>query len=142
MRITFAGVTSFLLFLPTPVHAQNVAIRHATPDSVVAVLKADLLPQGFKFVNADKNNALFTLDRGMVAQRNGSTVHVTLELHAHFKQQSDGLLVNLYEEVVGESGTAAYEFRRPVENQRERDNLQRLLDGEKARIEGAKHDST
>jgi hypothetical protein len=142
MRITFAGVSGFLLLLSTKVHAQNVVIRNATPDSVVAVLKADLVPQGFKFVNADKNNALFTLDRGMVAQRTGGMVHVRLELHAHFKQQSDGLQVNLYEEVVGETGTAGSEFRRPVENQRERDNLQHLLDGEKARIEGAKHDST
>src|SRR6266702_8154358 len=91
-------------------------------------------------------SALFTLDRGMVGQRQGGAIHVVLELQFSFKQKSDGLVVRADEVVVGQAGTS-FENRKPVESRVERDNLQRLLDSVRARIEATadsagRHDST
>ena len=100
--------------------AQSVLIHHAAPADVVDLLKADLIPQGFKLENASEKSALFTLDRGNVIQRDGRIVHVVIEL------------------------------RRAVESQVERSSLQRLLEKVRADIEArpvprdssAKRDST
>jgi len=122
------AILLLLLLSPNQADAQGVIIRGATPAEVVAVLNADLQPQGFALVKADDKTALFTLDRGMVAQQGGrGAVHVILELRFRFKAKSEGLQVTASEEVVGGAGTTL-EYRKPVESRVERQNLQRLLD--------------
>ena len=119
------------------------------------VLKSDFLadsfryPQGFKVDHAGDKNALFTLDRGSVMQRDGRVVHIVLELQIRFKQSGDGLEVAASEEAVG-SANAGMDFRKPVRSRTELDNLQRLQDKVRTEIEarpaagdsGVKHDSS
>ncbi len=147
MRYACVGSSALLfLLLASQAGAQGVQIPHGAAPAVVEVLKTDLLPQGFQLQRADQKTALFTLDRGMVGQRQGGAIHVVLELQFSFKQKSDGLVVRADEVVVGQAGTS-FENRKPVESRVERDNLQRLLDSVRARIEATadsagRHDST
>ena len=125
------------LLLTTRAGAQQVVIRSATPAAVVEHLRTQLLPQGFKLESTNNKNALFTLDRGLVAQRGNPAVpvvHVVIELQFRFKQKADGLSVTANEEAVGERGRPL-EFRKPVES--EHDNLQRLLEAVRAELEAA-----
>jgi len=129
--------TILLFWVACQAHAQDVVIHRATPATVVELLKAELLPQGFALESANDKGALFTLDRGMVAQRGNRLVpfaHVVLELQFRFKQKSEDLAVSASEEAVGERGQRL-EFRKPVESQR--NNLQRLLDSVRADLERA-----
>jgi hypothetical protein len=134
MHKVAAGMLVMLLS-GRPAEAQVVVIPHATPAAVVDRLKAQLVPQGFKLESANDKNALFTLDRGLVAQRGNADVpiaHVFIELQFRFKQESEGLSVTANEEAVGERGRPA-EFRKPVLS--DRDNLQRLLESVRVGIE-------
>src|SRR5437016_2098024 len=118
-------------------NAQDVVIHRATPATVVERLEVQLVPQGFTLESANDKGALFTLDRGTVAQQGNRLVpfaHVVLELQFRFKQKSDDLSVSAGEEAVGERGQRL-EFRKPVESQR--NNLQRLLDTVRVDLERA-----
>src|SRR5438132_6657590 len=66
--------TIILFWVACQAHAQDVVIHRATPATVVELLKAELLPQGFALESANDKGALFTLDRGMVAQRGNRLV--------------------------------------------------------------------
>ncbi len=128
-----------LLSLPQWVVAQGVTIARATPADVVEALKIQLLPQGFQFVSASDKNALFALDRGMVAQQGtemvrGAMVHIVLEFTARFKQKKEGLQVTASEEVVG-NPRSSLQFRKPVVSQAERNSMQQLLDTIRADLE-------
>lgn len=120
-----------LLGMAGPARAQKVVIPNTSPAAVLERLKGHLLPQGFKLEHGDAKQALFTLDRGMVAQNvspaRGAMVHVILELHVRFKEVKAGLQVTAREEVVGDAGTSI-EFRKPVGSRAELTSLQRLLD--------------
>ena len=137
MRRSTAFGMILVFWVAYQAHAQDVVIHRATPATVVELLKAELLPQGFALESANDKGALFTLDRGMVAQRGNRLVpfaHVVLELQFRFKQKSEDLAVSASEEAVGERGQRL-EFRKPVESQR--NNLQRLLDSVRADLERA-----
>jgi hypothetical protein len=123
------------LLVTNQTSAQQVLIRGGTPAAVVEHLKTQLLPQGFVLESASNKNALFTLDRGLVAQQGNPTipvVHVVIEFQVRFKQKPDGLSVTAKEEVVGERGRPL-EFRKPADS--ERGTVQRLLDAVRAEIE-------
>jgi hypothetical protein len=84
--------------------------------AVVEHLKTRLLSQGFALEGANNKEALFTLDRGLVAQQGNAripTAHIVIELQFRFKQKADQLTVMGNEEVVGERGRPM-EFRRPA----------------------------
>ena len=137
------AVLSAVLLVHLGAHAwaQGVVIRNTTPAVVTDRLKTELLPQGFKLERANEKSALFTLDRGMVAQQGssvvrGGLVHVVLELQVRFKQKAEGLVVTATEEAVGDR-SSPLGFRKPVESRVERDNLQRLLDMIRADLEAA-----
>lgn len=100
---------------------------------MVEILKADLLPQHFAFVSLDEKSALFTLDRGLVIQKQGirGNPHVFVELRIWFKPQTEQLEVSASEEVVAEFPPS----RLPVRSQKELENLQRLLDSVRADVE-------
>jgi hypothetical protein len=125
--------------------AQGVVIARATPAAVLDALKAELVPQGFQVVHADEKSALFALDRGMVAQQGtepmtSGMVHIVLEFTALFKQKKEGLQVTAREEVVG-NPRSPIQFRKPVESQAERNNMQHLLESIRDSLE-ARRDST
>ncbi len=63
------------------------------------------------------------------------SVHVTLEFHLKFKPKADSLQVDASEEVVGQTGSRSFDFRKPVETPAEHDSMQRLLDDVKAELE-------
>ena len=135
-------VFSLLFALPQPADAQGVVIAGATPQDVVEALKAELVPQGFQLIKANDKSALFALDRGMVAQQGnqmvrGALVHIILEFTVRFKQKEQGLQVTASEEVVGNPRSSA-QFRKPVESQGERDNMQHILDMIRANLEARK----
>lgn len=140
-------IAVFLLPHGTYAWAQGVAIRKTTPTAVTDRLKVELLPQGFGLETANEKGALFTLDRGMVAQQGsslvrGGFVHVVLELQVWFNQKAEGLVVTASETAVGDRNSPLG-FRKPVQSRVERDNLQRLLDMVRADLEAvAARDST
>src|SRR2546422_9462012 len=106
MHISTVG-TALMLLVACQAHAQGVVIHRAAPSAVVERLRAKLLPQGFALESANDKSALFTLDRGTVAQQGNPLVpfvHVVLELQFRFKQKSDDLSVTAKEEAVGERG--------------------------------------
>jgi len=135
-----------LLGLAEVAAAQGVVIARVTPAAVVEALKGELLPQGFQMVHSDEKGALFALDRGMVQQQGtsgpvgGSVVHIVLEFSVRFKQKEEGLQVTAREEVVG-NPRSSIQFRKPVESQAERNNMQRLLESIRDSLE-ARRDST
>ena len=111
--------------------AQGVVIARGTPAAVVDALKVELVPQGFQVIHADEKGALFALDRGMVAQQGtgltSGMIHIVLEFTVRFKQKNESLQVTAREEVVG-NPRSPFQFRKPVESQAERNNMQRLLE--------------
>ena len=135
------SVTPFILLLAlsSSLSAQRVTIKGASPSDVVVAIQKRLGAQGFKLADSSKKQALFTLDRGMVSQTaaNGmpGSVHVTLEFHLKFKPKADSLQVDASEEVVGQTGSRSFDFRKPVETPAEHDSMQRLLDDVKAELE-------
>jgi hypothetical protein len=138
MRAAFVVAVLSLAVASQAAIAQGVTIPNVTPSQVVEALKAELIPQGFAFARANDKNAVFTLDRGMVQQQannmtRGSLVHIVLEFTVRFKQKEEGLQVLASEELVGnpERGT---QFRRPIDSLNERNNMQQLLDGVRARL--------
>lgn len=110
--------------------AQSVTIQGVRPSAVVQRLQARL-PERFVLRASDDKSALFVLDQGMMAQRNGPLrgmmVPVVIELRVRFKDKKDGLLVTAAQEIVGGAGQAM-EFRQPVQSPGERAKLQTLLD--------------
>jgi hypothetical protein len=117
------------------VTAQQVVITNGTPAGVVEHLKTHLLSQGFNLESANNKEALFTLDRGLVAQQGNANVpvaHIVIELRFRFKQKADKLTVSGDEEVVGERGRPM-EFRRPAIS--DRPNVQKLLDAVQGELE-------
>lgn len=153
MNTRFAVASLVLMALPHTGSGQGVVIARATPTDVVEALKTQLLPQGFQFVRGNDKSALFTLDRGMVAQQGnqmvrGAMVHIVLEFTARFKQKKEGLQVTASEEVVG-NPRSSVGFRKPVVSQAERDIMQQLLDAVRVDLEArpvadsvARRDST
>jgi hypothetical protein len=132
MRI-LTNVAVLVTGLACPLAGQRAVIRGGTPGAVVDLLKAELLPQKFAFVNANQKAALFTLDRGLLAQTGTvrGNAQVVLELRARFKPTSAGLEVTLLEEVT----TVFPASRVVVRSPKELENLQRLLDRIKGIIE-------
>lgn len=125
------------LFTTSQGNAQQVAIRGGTPGTVVEHLKTRLLSQGFVLESANNKEALFTLDRGTVAQQGNPSVpfaHIVIEMQFRFKQKADVLTVSANEEVVGERGRPM-EFRRPAIS--DRDNVQQLLEAVRQEVEAA-----
>ncbi len=125
---------STLALVASPVAAQSVIIRNTTPSIVVAHLKAHLASQGFALESANDKQAMFTFDRGPVAQNSPTVpiVRVIIEVQIRFKAKSEGLSVAATEEAVGNRGRPA-EFRRTVDSAH--DSLQRLLDAIRAEID-------
>ena len=149
MRLSWLPtLASTLALAASPVAAQSVVIRNTTPSVVVAHLKAHLASQGFALESANDKQAMFTFDRGPVAQNNPTVpiVRVIIEVQIRFKAKSEGLSVAATEEAVGNRGQRA-EFRRTVDSAH--DSLQRLLDATRAEIDSGappadssvKHDS-
>jgi hypothetical protein len=126
-----------LVLITSQAHAQQVVIQNATPAVVVEHLKTRLLSQGFTLESANNKEAMFTLDRGLVAQQGNvsvPTAHIVIELQFRFKQKADKLTVTGNEEVVGERGRPM-EFRRPAIS--DRANVQKLLDAVREELEAA-----
>ncbi len=153
MRPSLSFFLIVVTSMTTRASAQGVMVARATAEEVVVDLKSKLLPQGFQLQRSDAKSALFTLDRGMVAQEGsqyvrGTLVHIVIELTARFKQKQDSLQVTASEVVVG-NPRASMGFRKPVQTHAELDNMQRLLETVKADLEARKptdsttgHDST
>ena len=118
-------------------YAQQVVVQNGTPAVAVEHLKTHLLSQGFTLESANNKEALFTLDRGLVAQQGNvsvPTAHIVIELQFRFKQKTDKLTITGNEEVVGERGRPM-EFRRPAIS--DRANVQKLLDAVREELEAA-----
>lgn len=146
MSFRVAVAITIAAFLPVSRSlGQLVVIHHTTTPAITELFKADLPPQGFHFVSADKKGMLFNVDRGLVPQQGGAgMVHVFLELRFQFKPMADSCEVTAGEEVVAE-GFASN--RKEVTSQRAA--LQDFLEKEKVTLESrpaadstAKHDST
>src|SRR5580693_8720199 len=58
LGLAYCGIGFLLPMIPNEASAQRVLIHHATPAAVLEVLKADLLPQGFKLGDAGKDGVL------------------------------------------------------------------------------------
>jgi hypothetical protein len=129
-----AAWASILVLGGSRTAAQSVIIRNTTPSVVVAHLKAHLVSQGFALKSANDKVAMFTLDRGPIAQNSSRVlvVDIVLEVQFRFKAKSEGLSVVATEEAVGNRGRPA-EFRRAVDSAH--DSLQRLLDATRAEID-------
>jgi hypothetical protein len=136
MRLAYLGIGT-LFRLTNAAVAQEVLIHHATPAAVLEALKAQLLPQGFKLRDTGNKGALFTLDRGYVAQQGGPVpvVRVVIELQVRYKLKAEGLQVTASEEAVGATGHPSLDFRRHVESREELAGLQTLLDRARVEIE-------
>jgi hypothetical protein len=123
---------------------QSVTIPATTPAVVLAHLKGRLLSQGYKVEKGNDKQAVFTFDKGLVAQQAGAQVpfvQITIELQIRFKQKGDSVSVTAREEAVGERGRPL-EFRNPMDSQH--DSLQRFLDTIREEVQSGAppHDTT
>lgn len=107
----------------------NVKIRGATPTSVVEALRQHLEPQGFVLGEVTDKKAVFSYDRGMVAQHTGGFLHIYMDINVRFKRTPSALEVIATQEMRGgASNSASYDFRRPVRDRINLDKLQGLLE--------------
>ena len=136
--LSTAIAVGMLFTAPTVLASQKVLIRGATRADVVREVNDQISSQGFRLEDTTKREARWGLDRGLVNQNAGGnliqSVPVVLELHLRFKDKPEGLEITADEEVVGARGNRM-EFRKPVHSVQERDNLQRLLDLVKTKLE-------
>jgi hypothetical protein len=120
----------------------NVVIHHTTPAAIVAALRQELEPQGFVMGDITDKEAVFSFDKGLVAQATGGFLHLFMDLHTRFKTTADGVQVIAFQELRGNtSKNASFDFRRPVRDSQAMEKLQRLLELVRDKLETAASDS-
>ncbi len=127
----------------SPLIAQSVVIKNATPAIVTETAAEYLRPNGFVLVRSDSGGAELGLNRGKIPQHNvfrtrrGSTnlFWVVMEVHLRYKPKSQGLEVSVYEDAVVLEDDSSLVERRRVASHSELDNLRVFLNDLRGQLE-------
>jgi hypothetical protein len=120
----------------TPLIAQSVVIKNATPAMVTKTAAEYLQPNGFVLVRSDSGGEELGLDRGKIPQENlfrtrrgipTNLFWVVMEVHLRYKPKGQGLEVSVYEDAVVLEDDSSFVERRRVTTHVELDNLHVLL---------------